>query len=288
MTAAEALAVFLPAGLALLMANVGLHLSLRDMTFALRHPRALVVGLAVQIVALPLAAIVLSRAFGLSPEMSLGLLLAAAAPGGVTSNYITLLIGADIALSAAMTLVSTFLCSLTLPLVLALGMSRPLLGSTELAAISLGMAGLAVAPLVAGMVFRRAFPRWSVDVRRVLGPISRLVFLAIVLSVFVRDWHAIRVNWGEVGPACFALNLTAIALAAGAGVIARLSPPQRRAIVVEASLQNVAVSIFIAYSVLNAPVLAIPGLVYVVAMNLSALVHIGICYLQPRTPVAAT
>lgn len=283
----EALAALLPAGLAFLMFSVGLRLSLQDLAAPLRAPRALLLGLAVQITLLPLAAYAFATLFRLPPEMAAGLMLVAAAPGGVTSNYICVLVRADLALSAAMTLCTTLLCSLTIPAVLLLAGTGISLEPGTLVRISTGMAATAILPLLAGLCLKALAHGWAGRMRRGVDPLARLVFLAIVAATLARNWAGIEEHILQVGPACVALNLFAIAAAAAAGRFAGLSGRQSRAIAVEASLQNVAVTIFLASSVLMSPALAIPGLVYVFAMNLSALAHIALVSFQARRSGAA-
>ncbi len=271
----QALSALLPAGLALLMLSVGLRLSILDLATTLRRPRALVAGLTVQIAVLPCAAVLIAGIFRLPPEMAAGLILVAAAPGGVTSNYICVLARGDLALSAAMTLCTTLLCSLTIPAVLLIADTGIALTPQSLLRISLSMAGIALVPLLVGLALNTYAPLWSQALRRGLDPAARLIFLAIVAATLVGNWPEITANIRQIGPAGFALNLCAILAGAVAGVLFRLRRRQRRAIMVEASLQNVAVPIFLANGILQAPELAIPGLVYVFAMNISALAQIG-------------
>lgn len=279
---AETIAALLPAGLALLMFAAGLRLQWRDLGTALRSPRALAFGLMVQVLGLPAAAYGLAQVFRLPPEMAAGLILTAAAPGGVTSNYISVLVRADIALSAAMTLCTTLLCSLTIPAVLLLAGTGIEPGPGALGRISLSMAAVALLPLLAGLLLASAAPAWTDQLRRVLDPAARALFLAIVGVTVAQSWPAIAANFAAVGPACFMLNFFALGAAFAAGTIAGLSRAQRQAIMVEASLQNVAVTIFLAGSVLGKPALAVPGLVYVFAMNLSALVQIALAGRRAR------
>jgi BASS family bile acid:Na+ symporter len=272
----ELLAKLLPIGLLLLMFVVGLQLRLRDVAGAFVFPGALLLGLAVQVIGLPLAAFALGLAFGLSGPMLAGLVLVAAAPGGVTSNYIALLARADIALSAAMTLVTTVLASVTIPLVLSLTGVAELPGAAGLLRISLAMAAVAIGPMAVGMALAMWRQDFSAALLRWLEPASRVIFIAMVLATFVQNWDAMMQNLATVAPATLLLNLTALGLAGGAAMLFGLSVARRRAIMVEASLQNVAVALFVAGSLLHEPALSVPGLVYAVIMNVSALAQITI------------
>ena len=271
----QILAAFLPVGLILLMFVVGLRLSLAQVTGAFLHPKALVAGLLVQMVLLPAVAFFLARLFGLSGPMAPGLVLVAAAPGGVTSNYIAYLARADVALSAAMTLVTTALAAVTIPLILLVAGVAQLPGVSGLVRMSMAMTGVALLPMAAGIAFAAWRPAVAKRLGAMLDPVSKVVFGIMVLATFIQNWEPMMDHLASVGPAVVTLNLTALGLAGGAGVLLGLSAERRRAIMVEASLQNVAVAMFVAGSLLNNPALATPALIYALVMNVSALVQIG-------------
>lgn len=277
----EILAAFLPLGLVLLMFVVGLRLSLPNVTQAFLHPKALAAGLFVQMILLPTTAFALARIFMLSDQMTFGLVLVAAAPGGVTSNYIAHLARADVALSAAMTLVTTALCAISIPLVLMLAGLAELPDSAGLARMSLLMIAVALVPMAAGMALAFLWPKLAKSVHQVLEPLSKIVFAAIVFATFSQNWQPMMAHFSSVGPAVVALNLAALALAAGACFLLDLGIESRRAIMAEASLQNVAVAMFVAGALLHNPVLAIPALIYALVMNISALLQITLAQ-KPR------
>ncbi len=274
-------AALLPVGLMLLMLVVGLRLSPGQVVRAFMRPRGLLVGLVVQMLSLPLLAFVLVRLFGLAGPMAVGLILVAAAPGGITSNYIAHLVRADLALSAAMTLVTTLLAALSIPLVLALAGLGALQGAGGLLRISLAMGAVALAPMALGMGFGWWRPALAARVLKVLEPASKLIFGALVIATFVQNWAPMRANFASVGPAVVALNLGALALALAAGWLAGLGRARIHAVMVEASLQNVAVALFVAGSLLGDPRLTIPALIYALVMNLTALGHIALAQMAP-------
>ncbi len=261
-----------------MMFVVGLRLSLDRVGAAFRHPQALFTGLGVQMILLPASAFLLVRLFGLSAEMSIGLVLVAAAPGGVTSNYIAWLARADVALSAAMTLVTTSLAAVTIPAILMLAGVAALPGVSGLAKMSMAMSAVALVPMAIGIGFAAWRPEAAKRLGAILDPVSKLIFAVMVLATFVQNWGAITDHLSSVGPAVVALNLIALGLAGGAGVLMGLNAGQRRAIMVEASLQNVAVAMFVAGSLLKNPALATPALIYALVMNISALVQISMAH----------
>lgn len=271
---AALLAKLLPLGLILLMFVVGLRLRPDALRGVLSRPKALATGLVVQLLALPLVALALGLALGLSGPMLLGLVLVAAAPGGVTSNYIAHLAKAELALSAAMTLITTALASVSIPLVLGLTGLGEISGASGLTRLSMIMLGVAVAPMGVGMGLAAWRPQWAASILRGLEPAAKLIFAAMVLATFIQNWTPMQQNLSTVGPAVVMLNLAALGLAFAAGQAMALSTPDRRAIMVEASLQNVAVALFVAGAVLGEPAASVPALIYAMMMNVSALVQI--------------
>lgn len=270
----EILAKLLPLGLVLLMFVVGLRLEGQRLRGTIARPRGLLTGLAVQWLGLPLLAVALGLVLGLPAPVWAGLVLIALAPGGVTSNYIAHLARADLALSTAMTLVTTAFAGVTIPLGLALTGAAELPDGASLMSISAKMSVVVVGPAALGLGLSTWAPKVAAWLLRGLEPVSKLVFAAMVLATFIQNWDAMMAHLGAVGAAVVLLNLGALALAAGAGRAMRLAFGQTRAIMVEASLQNVAVALFVAGSVLQDPALSVPALIYAVIMNVSALVQI--------------
>lgn len=265
----------LPAGLAFLMLVVGFRLTVADFRLLWRRPAGAVTGLVAQMLALPLLAILISKLLDLPPSMALGLLVVAAAPGGITSNFITLLARGDAALSTTMTLFTSLAATVSIPAVLSLG-GAPLsggLGGLAGAVAKTGLAVMAVSalPLIAGMALRRFATAPVERVAPSLEKAATVIFLGLVAAAFYQNWDAMVSYAPQAGPAAMLLNLAAIATAFVAGKAARLPGRQTLAIAIECGLQNVAMAMFIASNVLLDENLMIPALVYAVVMNVSAL-----------------
>lgn len=270
----------LPAGLAFLMLVVGLRLTGADFRALWQRPLAVVLGLAVQMLALPLLALLVSWGMSLPPALALGLLVVAAAPGGITSNFITLLARGDVALSTTMTLFTSLAAALTIPLVLMLAGSRVDGGASALA-LGIGKTGLAVlvvsaVPLLLGMAIRRRRPDFTSRWTPPLGRAATVIFFALVFAAFYQNWDAMVAYGPQAVIAASLLNVAAIAAALAAGVMARLPGRQTLAIAIECGLQNVAMAMFVAATVLHDQSLMIPALIYAVVMNVSALMLLAL------------
>lgn len=255
------------------MFSVGMKLTLADFRGVFGSPKALLTGLAVQMLLLPTAAILLAQAFGLSPAMATGLVILAVSPGGITSNYIAMLARADVALSAAMTMITSLAAAVSIPLALSVAgafLPMQMLQQNGLTGIAVAMTLVSVLPLAAGIAFARFLPALTRQFGGLLDGISKAVFAAIVISTFVENWGVMTHFAGEAGLACILLNLAAIGMAFAASAVMKLSSAQAVAISVEAGMQNAAISMFVAASLFGDPALAIPALIYALVMNLSA------------------
>lgn len=270
------MSLLLPLGLVFLMFVVGLRLEPGALTACFARPRALAAGLAAQIVALPALAAALAHLFALDAPLAAGLVVVAAAPGGITSNYAAALARADVALSTAMTLTTSLLAFATLPLALRLtGIGAAASAGDGLAAMSAATAAACALPLAAGLATRRRAPAFAARVGAPLDRAARLVFAAIVLATFWLNRVALSDHAATLGPAVVALNLGGIAAAALIAALARLSSAQRRAAMMETGLQNVAMALFVADKAFGGGAVAIPALLYAVAMNAAALALIA-------------
>jgi BASS family bile acid:Na+ symporter len=255
------------------MFTVGMRLTPAQLAAAFAAPRALLAGLAAQMAGLPLLALAISALFSLPPPLAAGLLVAAIAPGGITSNYVTMLARGDAALSTAMTLVTTLAAVVTIPALLLATGNLPS-GDTEpflvLGRMGLAMLAMTALPLIGGMAFQARLGRWAIQAGPILDHAAKLVFAAIVGMTFYQNWGAMGQSFRAVGGAVAALNLSGMACAALIGVMMQLSAPQRLAIIIETGLQNAAMAIVVAGTLLGQPSLAIPALIYAVIMNITA------------------
>ena len=269
-----AFSAFLPVGMIILMFVLGLRLAPRDIIAPLAAPRALAVGLGLQMLALPLLAWTIGHVAGLSPTLLAGFMLVAAAPGGVTSNYIAHLARADLGLSVTMTLITSLAVALSLPVVLVLA-RVPMPEATGLVGIGVKMALVAVVPIAAGVAVSVVAPERSAAALRLGEPLAKAIFAILVIGTFVQNRAAMQQHFGDLGAPIVALNLGALALGRSVPAILGIAAAPARAIMVEVSLQNIAVTIFVATTLLGRSELAIPGLLYAVVMNVTALALIG-------------
>lgn len=270
---------FILAAMMILMFSLGLRLSLSEIMTEFRHPRALLIGLGVQVVGVPLLAWMVGTAALLTPAMFAGLMLVAASPGGLGSNYATMLMRGKVGLSVSMTTLTILAAPVTMPLVLWLS-GAAVLDGAGLWRLSLGMIAGALIPMGAAMALRRLLPRVTLALSRPLEPLARSLFLLMIAATVVRNRDAMTNAFPQLGLPVLMLAICVPMLAASVAWVMNLTGPERRAVMSEASLQNVAISVFVASGLLDLPALAIPGLLYAVMMNFVILVMIGLTALR--------
>ncbi len=279
MTTGAVIGVALPLALAFIMFYLGLTLRMADFRAVLQRPRALAAGLAGQLLMLPLAGFVVARASGLDPTMAVGLMVLAACPGGVSAGLLTHLARGDVALSIALTAVTSVAAMLSLPLVLDLSLQafaqRSLQIELPLASTIRQIFLLTTVPVAGGMLLRARFAPAVRRAEAVAGRIATALFILIVLATFWTQRDVLIANLPAVGPACVALNLLALGTAWLGGTALRLERRDRIAVATECGLQNSALGIYVTVQLLAAPAMSVPSVVYALLMNVSALAFVA-------------
>lgn len=276
-------AKLLPAGLAFIMFALGLKLEPEDFRRVFARPVAVGLGLLAQVVLLPLTALGVIAAFRLAPETAVGLMILAACPGGVTAAMITDLSRGDTCLSITLTACTSLLSFVSVPLIVGLSMQHFLglsLGVDYPVGQAVGSLFLVtLVPVTAGMLLNHA--GWlSTGASQLIGRMANLLFVLIVLTTFLTEWPRITEHFSTVGPAILLLNLVTMSTGAVLGAFARLPTEGRIALAVECGIQNSALGITVAVSLLSFAELAVPSVIYAVLMNVSAIVLIGMRQLR--------
>lgn len=282
------LGVLLPIGLAFIMLSLGLGLKPDDFRRVLTRPGVIAAGLIAQVVLLPVTGLVIATVLDLAPQAAVGLMILTACPGGVTAGMVTRLAGGDTALSISLTALTSLLAFVTVPLVVGASLGH-FLGESMPIRLPVGQAvgGLfliTLLPVGIGLALR---------VRKILSgaAITRVhqaatgVFASIVLYTFVDQWPAMRDHFASVGVACLMLNLATMATGGLLAVAARLPVAGRIALAMECGMQNSALGITLAISLMALPELAIPSVIYALLMNITAFAFIAARHsLRPATP----
>jgi BASS family bile acid:Na+ symporter len=276
--------VLLPLALGFIMFSLGLTLTPDDFTRVFKRPKAMAAGLFGQVALMPLLGLAVATLWGLPPDMAAGLMIVAACPGGASSGLITHLARGDTALSISLTAVTSVAAVVTLPFVIDLSLHHftgsGVPGELPVGRLVRGVFFLTTVPVALGMLLKRRRPDFTARVLKATERAATALFLLIVIATFVSQRQALVDNFAAIGPAAVSLNLAAMAAGLGVALLAGLALRDRIAIVIECSLHNAAVGIFIAATVLQVPQMTVPSVIYALLMNVSALLLIA--YMRRR------
>ena len=267
--------------LTVLMFDLGLCLKLRDFARVVRAPKAVLLALFGQIVLLPLIALGIGLAFGLSPVFFLGLILIACCPGGSSSNIFSKLAGGDVALSVTLTALSSLITLVTVPLVMA--------WATRAAGAAVGITLpvgnllkqnllLMLLPVLIGIGVNHFRPKAAAAIDRVLSRAAFPALMVLITVFFLQHYRTIFANMATLGVCVTLLIVLSAGSAAGLSRLFRLDGRQRRTTVIEVGMQNAAQAIAVATSpfIFNNPEMAIPAILYSLMMNVVLLIYVGV------------
>jgi BASS family bile acid:Na+ symporter len=262
--------VLLPLILGFIMFSLGLGLTLGDFRRILAQPRALLVGMLCHFLLLPLVCYLMLTALGIGGVFAVGFMILAACPTGSTSNLLTYLARGDVALAVSFTAVASVLTIFTLPLIVTWSLGH-FMGAARAVDVPVGQMMGQVAlvlglPVSLGMLARQRYGAWAVRFEPRATKISTLLFVLIVVAAVVKNWALLVANFAQLAPFAVVLNLGMLTLGFAVAWAARLPYRQAVTLGIETAVQNAALALVIASSVLQEDALAVPGAVYGVLM----------------------
>ncbi len=286
--------------LTLLMFDLGLTLKPQDFKLIVQRPKPVIVGLAGQIILLPLIAWGIIQLSAISHPLSalfvIGIMLVACSPGGSSSNVFSMLAKGDVALSVTLTACSSLITLFTLPLIMAWVTSKGLqvMGyglQQEAVVIQLPIGNLLmqnivlmVVPITIGFVINLYKEQVAAKIHNILKRIAMPALVLLVTVFFFQHKQTIVAEFASLG-----LTMTILILATtGSGALLawllRLTTKERRTLVIEIGMQNAAQAITIACSplIFNNEIIAIPAIIYALMMNLILLAYVGITKIQKQ------
>ena len=266
--------VLLPLILAFIMFSLGLGLRGRDFSQVLKFPVAFGVGLLNQVVLLPLVALGLAHAFGLSEMFAVGLMILALCPGGVTSNLLAKLAGGNAPLSISLTAITSLLSILTVPLLVVFSVNH-FMGEdappVEVTRLGLTMFLITAVPVAIGMALTAKSP---VLVEKIAPGVSRaagVLFVVIIVAALAKNWGVFSSNLGALGPVAVLLSVVMLGLGLASAKVLRLDNRDATTISIECGVQNGTLAIAIGSIVAAVegqvlPPATVPAAVYSITM----------------------
>jgi BASS family bile acid:Na+ symporter len=219
----------LPIALGIIMLGLGLGLVVDDFRRVGRHPKAAVIALLCQLVLLPAICFGLVVAFGLSPELAVGMMLLAASPGGTTANLYSHLFGGNVALNITLTAINSLLAVVTLPVVVNLSAAYFLTGDTTIGLQFdkvLQVFAIVLVPVAIGMLVRSRAPSVAERLNRPVRVLSVVVLVVVIAGAVYGERENIASYFVSVGLTVLAFNVLSLLIGYG---VPRLSGVERRA-----------------------------------------------------------
>ena len=268
----------LPIALAFIMFSLGLGLTGSDFKRVIQQPKDFLVGLLSQTVVLPVIAFLIVITFQLTPELGLGLMIIAAAPGGVTSNILTLLGRGDVALSISLTAVVSLLSFITIPLIIGYSynylFSDNLTNEISLAKITYSIFAIVTVPVILGMAARYYFTSMSIKALNSARKISTVLFVIVLIGAIIKEKDLIIEYYQQTGLATLSLNIIMLLVAWLLATIFGSDIKQKISISIECGLQNGTLAIAVATLLFGGGPAAIPAATYSVTMFVTAVVFV--------------
>jgi len=268
-----------PICLALIMLGLGLGLSIKDFTRILRVPKDFFVGFFSQLVILPIVALGIALILNLPAPIAVGLIIIAAAPGGVTSNVLTKFANGDVALSISLTAVISLISIVSVPFVVIT--SADILGVTissdiSMTGIALKMALVVTVPVVIGMIIRGFAENFISSKINIINKITGWLFVIVFAAIWIEEKDNILNYLAEAGLAVLILNIVMMTLAYFIAKKFVSGIAQQKCIALECGLQNGTLAVFVATLIFDDIAYMIPTAAYALIMYITGFIFIYI------------
>ena len=264
-----------PIALALIMFGLGLGLTVNDFLRVVKIPRDFLVGFLCQVILLPIIAFILIKIIPMPLEIALGVMIIAAAPGGVTSNILTKFANGDVALSVSLTAIVSIFSILSVPLIIFT--SADLLGVSEInreismASMSIKMFFVVTIPVIFGMIIRSVMTDFIVSKTLLIQRISVILFMIVFISIWVEEWDKIISFITRAGLISFILNIVMIFTGYYVAKYFTSGVAQRKCISLECGLQNGTLAVFVATQLFDDIVFMVPTAAYALIMFVTSI-----------------
>ena len=272
--------IILPIALAFIMLVLGLGLTAQDFVRVIKQPRDFFIGLFSQVILLPIVAFLIIKIWSIAPELAIGVMIIAAAPGGVTSNLLTSFAKGDVALSISLTAIISLLCVFTIPFIVLT--SAELLGKTEatnnvsLFNMTKDMFLIVTVPVILGMLFRKFVPNLSLKLEPIAKKISIVLFILVLLGAIAAERENVLSYFAQAGLITLTLNVLMMIIAFYVAQTFATGIKQKKSITIECGLQNGTLAIFVATSLFDGGVYVIPAAIYSLIMFATSIIFVFI------------
>ncbi len=259
-----------PLILAFIMFSLGVGLSLENFKRVFIQPKDFFVGALSQVVLFPIVALILALVFPIPIELKVGLMLLAAAPGGVTTNIISKFADGDVALSISLTAVISLFCFITIPLIFSFtypiitGQNLPF--DYSISSIIIQIFLITTVPVIFGMIFKTIFPNFFLKTEKFFVNLSFILFLFFLFMAIYQELDNIIGYFAASGLITLVLNIIVVIVAFFLCGFFNIEKPQKKTILIETGLQNGTLAIVVTGLIFTDPVYLVPTATYALIM----------------------
>ena len=267
-----------PIALALIMLGLGLGLTIQDFTRVAKQPKDFLVGLICQLILLPIIAFILIKILNTPMELALGVMIIAAAPGGVTSNVLTKFAKGDVALSVSLTAIISLVSIISVPFIVfkSADLLQVSYASSEIsmAGISLKMFLVVTLPVIIGIIIRKLATNFVSSNTLLIQRISVILFAIVFLAIWVEEWENIMSYLSQAGLITLILNIVMMIVGFYVAKMFASGAKQRKCISLECGLQNGTLAVFVASQIFSDIVYLIPTAAYALIMFVTSILFV--------------
>ena len=267
-----------PIALALIMLGLGLGLTTQDFVRVLKQPKDFFIGFVCQLIVLPIIAFLLIKILNTPLELALGVMIIAAAPGGVTSNVLTKFANGDVALSVSLTAIISLISIFTVPFIVF--KSAELLNVSYIAnnismvGISLKMFFVVTLPVIIGMFIRKFATDFISKNTRNIQRISILLFALVFIAIWIEEWEKITSFITRAGLIALILNVVMMTVGFYVAKVFASGMDQRKCISLECGLQNGTLAVFVSTQIFDNIVYMVPTAAYALIMFVTSIIFV--------------
>ncbi len=277
----EIVTTIAPIALALIMLGLGLGLSLDDFSRVLKEPKNFLVGSLCQLILLPIVALILVIIYNPPLEIALGVMIIAAAPGGVTSNVLTKFANGDVALSISLTAIISLISIISVPFIIFksanfLGVDNSLNESISMVGIAMKMFLVVTVPVILGMLIRKFATNFIASKTKIIQKISVALFVLVFFSIIYEERERFISFLEKAGVIALTLNLVMMLISYYIAKFLISGIAQRKCITLECGVQNGTLAIFVATQLVDDIAYLVPTAAYAVIMYITSIIFIFI------------
>ena len=267
-----------PIALALIMLGLGLGLTFQDFLRILKQPKDFFIGFLCQLIVLPIIAFLLIKILNTPLELALGVMIIAAAPGGVTSNVLTKFANGDVALSVSLTAIISLISIFTVPFIVF--KSADLLNisyisnNISMLAISLKMFLVVTLPVIIGMLIRKFATIFISNNMRTIQRLSIFLFALVFIAIWIEEWDKIISFITRAGLIALILNVVMMTVGFYVAKLFATGMEQRKCISLECGLQNGTLAVFVSTQLFDNIVYMVPTAAYALIMFVTSIIFV--------------